>query len=133
MSATNTKSQAAAVPQSASAPKTAKLFKNGRSQAVRLPKEFRFEGKEVAIRRDEATGEVVIAPVPAEPPSISFDEWFALYDAIPDDAPPEEFAKLPPRPKNLTWEQLFKIFDRTTYPEDFFERSTSMPRELDLF
>ena len=30
---------------------TAKLFKNGRSQAVRLPKEFRFEGDEVKIRK----------------------------------------------------------------------------------
>ena len=31
---------------------TAKLFMNGRSQAVRLPAEFRFEGDEVEIRRD---------------------------------------------------------------------------------
>jgi antitoxin VapB len=31
---------------------TAKLFRNGRSQAVRLPKDFRFEGDEVAIRRE---------------------------------------------------------------------------------
>lgn len=31
--------------------KTAKLFRNGDSQAVRLPKEFRFEGSEVLIRR----------------------------------------------------------------------------------
>jgi antitoxin VapB len=31
--------------------KTAKLFKNGDSQAVRLPKEFRFTGKEVLIKR----------------------------------------------------------------------------------
>lgn len=31
--------------------KTAKLFKNGDSQAVRLPKEFRFQGKEVFLRR----------------------------------------------------------------------------------
>lgn len=30
---------------------TAKIFRNGRSQAVRLPKEFRFEGEEVEIRR----------------------------------------------------------------------------------
>ena len=30
---------------------TAKIFKNGQSQAVRLPKEFRFKGKEVYIRR----------------------------------------------------------------------------------
>ena len=31
--------------------RTAKLFKNGDSQAVRLPKEFRFQGKEVFLRR----------------------------------------------------------------------------------
>ena len=31
--------------------KTAKLFQNGRSQAVRLPQEFRFEGKEVYIKK----------------------------------------------------------------------------------
>ena len=31
--------------------KKAKLFKNGESQAVRLPKEFRFQGKEVYIKR----------------------------------------------------------------------------------
>ena len=134
MSATNTtpKPQIRSESQSA-APRTAKLFKNGRSQAVRLPKEFRFEGTEVAIRRDPATGEVILAPAPAEP-AVSFDEWFALYDAIPDDAPEEEFAKLPPRPKNLTWEQLFKIIDRAHFPSDFMaDRKTSMPRELDLF
>jgi antitoxin VapB len=31
--------------------KTAKLFRNGRSQAVRLPREFRFEGDRVFIRK----------------------------------------------------------------------------------
>jgi len=31
---------------------TAKIFQNGRSQAVRLPKEFRFKGKEVYIHRE---------------------------------------------------------------------------------
>jgi virulence-associated protein VagC len=36
---------------------TAKLFRNGRSQAVRLPKEYRFRGNEVRIRRE---GEAVI-------------------------------------------------------------------------
>ena len=39
----------------------AKIFKNGRSQAVRLPKEFRFEGTEVRIRKQ---GEkVILEPV----------------------------------------------------------------------
>ena len=135
MSATTTspKPQTATASPSSAATKTAKLFKNGRSQAVRLPKEFRFEGTEVAIRRDPATGEVVLAP--AQPkPSISFDEWFALYDAIPDDASEEEFAKLPPRPKGLSWEQVNKIIDRAHFPQDFMaDRKTSMPRELDLF
>lgn len=37
--------------------KTAKLFRNGQSQAVRLPKEFRFDGEEVYIKK---TGNVVM-------------------------------------------------------------------------
>ena len=37
---------------------TAKLFWTGRSQAVRLPKEFRFEGKEVQIWRED--GKVIL-------------------------------------------------------------------------
>jgi antitoxin VapB len=37
--------------------KTAKLFKNGANQAVRLPKEFRFEGEEVFINR---SGDAVV-------------------------------------------------------------------------
>jgi len=40
---------------------TAKLFWSGRSQAVRLPKEFRFEGKEVRIRKRGNT--VILEPV----------------------------------------------------------------------
>ena len=36
---------------------TAKLFENGRSQAVRLPKEYRFNGDEVAINK---VGDIVI-------------------------------------------------------------------------
>jgi antitoxin VapB len=44
-------------------PKTAKLFINGGSQAVRLPADFRFEGlNEVYIRRDSITGEVILSP-----------------------------------------------------------------------
>jgi antitoxin VapB len=40
---------------------TAKLFWTGRSQAVRLPKEFRFRGKEVHIRRHGSA--VILEPV----------------------------------------------------------------------
>ena len=41
----------------------AKLFRNGRSQAVRLPAQFRFEGTEVEVHRDPESGAVVLTPV----------------------------------------------------------------------
>jgi antitoxin VapB len=61
--------------------KTAKLFVNGGSQAVRLPAEFRFEeSEEVYIRRDQVTGEVILSPKPG---SNTWVEFFALRDEIP--------------------------------------------------
>ncbi|MBP9884699.1 MAG: AbrB/MazE/SpoVT family DNA-binding domain-containing protein [Leptospiraceae bacterium] len=39
----------------------AKLFKNGDSQAIRLPKEFRFKGKEVYIRREG--NNIILTPI----------------------------------------------------------------------
>ena len=41
---------------------TAEVFWSGRSQAVRLPKEFRFDGDEVRIRRHGAA--VILEPIP---------------------------------------------------------------------
>lgn len=52
--------------------KTAKLFKNGESQAVRLPKEFRFEGDEVLIKK--AGNAVVLLP--------KKKSWEALVDSL---------------------------------------------------
>jgi antitoxin VapB len=40
-----------------------KLFKNGLSQAVRIPAEFRFEGTEVEFRAGPNPGEVILAPI----------------------------------------------------------------------
>ena len=58
--------------------KTAKLFVNGGSQAVRLPAEFRFDAAdEVYIRRDAATGDVVLSD---KPTSTAWDAFFALRD-----------------------------------------------------
>ena len=42
----------------------AKLFRNGASQAVRLPAEFRFEGDQVYATRDERTGDVILSNRP---------------------------------------------------------------------
>jgi Virulence-associated protein and related proteins len=55
----------------------AKLFQNGQSQAVRLPKEFRFEGDSVAIKR---VGKAVVL--------LPYDEqWDTLFDAISQFSP----------------------------------------------
>jgi antitoxin VapB len=71
---------------------TAKLFKSGRSQAVRLPKEFRFEGKEVRIRRH---GNGVLL----EPMSGDWGKAFATIDAIGAPFMPEGRDQ-PPMPEN---------------------------------
>jgi antitoxin VapB len=57
---------------------TAKLFKNGQSQAVRLPKEFRFEGDEVIIKR---VGKAVVLLSASD----SFDTLFDSLDKFSDD------------------------------------------------
>jgi antitoxin VapB len=58
--------------------KTAKLFKNGESQAVRLPKEFRFAGEEVFIKR---VGSAVVLLPKAK-------SWDALIESL-DKFPPD--------------------------------------------
>ena len=60
----------------------AKLFWNGRSQAVRLPKEFRFEGDRVRVTRFGAG--VLLEPVPEEKKE-TVEEWFARIDALKGD------------------------------------------------
>lgn len=60
--------------------RTAKLFKHGRSQAVRLPKEFRMPGTEVRVRR---IGRAVLL----EPVGVCFDvkAWLAKLDEYRDE------------------------------------------------
>jgi antitoxin VapB len=58
--------------------RTAKLFRNGRSQALRLPAEYRFEGSEVYIRRDKQTGDIVLSRRPE-----SWQDFFELADRAP--------------------------------------------------
>ena len=57
--------------------KTAKIFTNGRSQAVRLPREFRFDGSEVFIKR---VGEMVVL-IPYHAP------WQSLFDSLDQFSP----------------------------------------------
>ena len=66
---------------------TAKLFKNGRSQAVRLPKEYRFEGDEVKIYKNG--NRVILEPIEKEEWPEGFwrqfqkDEDFPIPEALP--------------------------------------------------
>jgi len=53
----------------------AKLFRNGRSQAVRLPREFRFEGDRVRVRR-------VAGGVLLEPMITDVRRWFSELDRL---------------------------------------------------
>lgn len=64
--------------------RTAKLFKNGASQAVRLPAEFRFEGNEVYIYRDEKTQDVILSKRPGAKVWREFFEFTRGID-IPKD------------------------------------------------
>jgi len=63
----------------------AKIFTNGRSQAVRLPAEYRFKSKEVYIRRNEDTGDVVLSEKP--------DSWDGFLNALKDLDVPQDFPR----------------------------------------
>ncbi len=72
---------------------TAKLFMNGRSQAVRLPSDFRFDCKEVYIRKDPLTGDIILSRRPG-----SWEDFFKLMETIevPEDFMAERDNELPP-------------------------------------
>jgi len=64
-------------------PRIAKLFRNGRSQAVRLLSEYRFEGSEVYIRRDPYTGDVVLSRRP--------ESWEGFFELLKTIDVPQDF------------------------------------------
>lgn len=75
----------------------AKLFRNGRSQAVRLPREFRFEGDAVRVRR-------VPEGVLLEPLIPDVAKWFAELDRVGGRSFMKKGRKQPATPRR-------KIFD----------------------
>ena len=56
----------------------ARVFMSGRSQAVRIPVEYRFASDEVFIRRNPQNGEIILSEHPQRP---SLMEIFAMIDA----------------------------------------------------
>jgi antitoxin VapB len=80
----------------------AKLFKNGASQAVRLPAEFRFEGDEVYVTRDDATGDVVLSNRPG------VNTWSEFFELLRSIDVPADF--LTERPLNVVMRES-GVFD----------------------
>lgn len=80
--------------------KTAKLFTNGQSQAVRLPKEFRFEGNQVFIKK---MGNVIIL-LPMENP------WESLFQSLDKFSPDfmEDFMDTREQPEQQKREDIFE-------------------------
>jgi antitoxin VapB len=80
---------------------TAKLFMHGRSQAVRLPKEFRLPGKQVRVRR---VGKGVLL----EPIEVDVEAWFEELDRLRDLAGEPfmpEGRQQPPMPEDdIDWD-----------------------------
>lgn len=87
---------------------TAKVFTNGNSQAIRLPKAFRVDVDEMWIARNEATGEITLKPKNTE--ALRKRRLDALVAAIAENPLPDNFlsdaSRLNNPPKNpfADWE-----------------------------
>lgn len=85
--------EAAAVPQRRPTPRHVRLFRNNRSQAIRIPKEFELPGAEAVISRDG--NRLIIEPVRAKGLAALLDSWGPLAEEFPEIADP------PPAPKDV--------------------------------
>ena len=81
---------------------TAKLFMNGRSQAVRLPREFRFSGDQVRVRRFGLG--VLLEPAETDP-----DSWFEALDRLRSLLCPRDASSRQGRPARLQVSYLLDI------------------------
>jgi antitoxin VapB len=81
---------------------TAKLFRHGGSQAVRLPKAFRFEGTEVTVRRDGEA--VILEPIKQERPPTreEMDAFWAKVDSLGNSDFPDRMQP-PPQLRDYDW------------------------------
>ena len=87
---------------------TAKVFTNGHSQAIRLPKAFRVDVDEMWIARNEVTGEITLKPKDTE--TLRKRRLDALMAAIADNPLPNDFLSddsrqnKPPKNPFADWE-----------------------------
>jgi antitoxin VapB len=102
MAAKKKKSRSAPMPVGADGVRKASLFMNGRSQAVRLPKEFRFEGTHVFARKEG--NRVILSPTDDR-----MERFLAAFGSSPDfpDIPKDE-----PEPVRKEIAEYFGVPDR---------------------
>lgn len=81
----------------------AKLFTNGRSQAVRLPAAYRFDTKEVFIRQDAETGDVILSRKPAT--------WDGFFAALKNADIPADFLSASERQQGMQNRDPFEVVD----------------------
>ena len=81
----------------------AKLFTNGRSQAVRLPAAYRFDTKEVFIRQDAETGDVILSRKPAT--------WDGFFAALKNADIPADFLSPSERQQGMQNRDPFEVID----------------------
>jgi antitoxin VapB len=62
----------------------AKVFYSGRSQAVRIPAEFRFKTDEVYVSRDPQSGDLILSESPVK-------SWAEIFRALDDAKFPDDF------------------------------------------
>jgi len=80
----------------------AKLFKNGSSQAVRLPAEFRFESTDIYITRNDETGDVILSIHPGA------KAWTAFFELVRSIDVPADFMRERPMNSQPLERGLFK-------------------------
>lgn len=85
--------------------RVARLFRNGGSQAVRIPAEFRFDGEEVFIRRNEHTGDVILST------KAGWSTWAEYFECRDSGAVPSEFMAERPLNELLLERKLFEEED----------------------
>ena len=79
---------------------TVKLFMSKGAQALRLPKQYRFDAKEVSIRRNGKTGEVILSPGKPEAKSTKSD-WSELFAMIEELDEPRDILDIPRQPADF--------------------------------
>lgn len=73
------------------------LFRNGRNQAVRIPREFELPGEEAVLRRDGTTGRLILEPVGRK----DLLELLASWESLGKKDQMPEIRDLPPDPVDL--------------------------------